>query len=233
MIGAGVGRLGEVFSPDSSACLSVVLFDEIEKAHPVLWNTLLGILEGGVVTLGDNSTTRFAQSIVILTSNVGSRQMDELMERTPIGFVAPGPGSRPRTENLEAAALLAARQMFPLEFLNRMDETLVYRTLGPRQLDAIFDKFLEDLHQRMVHQATYPLLVKVQSEARRFVVSRGTDPALGARPLRRAMDTELVAPLSRLIAAGLVKRGDTVLVEREGDGLAFYRDEAPRRAIVA
>ncbi len=233
MLGEDQGRLGEVFPAARDKCLSVLLFDEIEKAHPIVWNTLLGILEGGLVTLGDNSTTDFTRSIVILTSNAGSSELNELMQRSVIGFSPPGaePGLQP--DDLEAAVLLAARETFPPEFLNRLDDILVYSALDRCHLDRIFDKFLDDLHDRAVRQAGFPLLIHVSPEAKRLIVTRGTDPALGARPLRRAVDTEPVAPLSRLIASRSLTPGDLVHVERKGSELAFYRDRRGGVATVA
>jgi ATP-dependent Clp protease ATP-binding subunit ClpA len=213
--------------------LSIVLFDEIEKAHPVLWNGLLGILEGGVLTLGDGSTTNFTRSIVILTSNVGSWQLHEMFQRTPIGFLARGADAEPDADDLESAVVLGARETFPPEFLNRLDEMLVYSALDVGQLDLIFEKFLGDLHDRAVNQAGCPLLIKVTPEAKRLIITRGTNLMFGARPLRRAVDTELVAPLSRLIAARRVEPGDVIHVTRKGRELVFYRDRAEQDSVVA
>ena len=233
MIGEDKGRLGEIFPAARGKCLSVVLFDEIEKAHPIVWNALLGILEGGLVTLGDGCTTDFTRSIVILTSNAGSSQLSELMARSVIGFSQPAAEPGPQADDLEAAVLLAARETFPPELLNRLDDVLVYAALERRHLERIFDKFLADLHHRAVSQAGFPLLIRVSPEAKRLIVTRGTDPALGARPLRRAIDAELVAPLSRLIASRSLTPGDVVHVERKGSELAFYRDKRMKAATVA
>ena len=233
MIGEDKGRLGEIFPAARDKCLSVVLFDEIEKAHPIVWNALLGILEGGIVTLGDGSTTDFTRSIVILTSTAGSSELSELMARSAIGFSRPGAEPGLEEDDLEAAVLLAARETFPPELLNRLDDVLAYAALEPRHLERIFDKFLADLHGRAVSQAGFPLLIRVSPEAKRLIVTRGTDPALGARPLRRAIDAALVAPLSRLIASRSLTPGDVVHVERKGSELAFYRDKRGKAAIVA
>ncbi len=219
---AGEGALDGTFPARKKEYLSVVLFDEIEKAHPVLWNAMLGILEGGILTLGDNSATDFTRSIVVMTSNVGSREMNALVERRPVGFGSAN-NTRPQRVDLQQAALSAAREMFPLEFLNRFDDTLVFSPLEPKHLDLIFDKFLADIHVRAIHRAGVPLLIKVSAAAKSLILRRGTNLAFGARPLRRAMESELVDPLSRLIASQRVKPGDVVEVERKGDRLAFYR----------
>jgi ATP-dependent Clp protease ATP-binding subunit ClpC len=210
------------------APLSVILFDEIEKAHPAVWNAMLGILEDGRLTLGDNTTTDFTQSIVLMTSNVGSREMTEAIEKPPLGFRVNGPSS----VDVQHTALAAARRLFPLEFLNRFDEILIYRPLDHEQLERVFEKFLSELHVRALKQAGVPLLIRISTDARDAIIARGTDLALGARPLRRAVESELVDPLSRLIAAHQIAAGDVIEVEREGDSLGFYRTPAETTVVI-
>ena len=123
--------------------------------------------------------------------------------------------------------------MFPFEFLNRLDEVLVYSPLGSEQLDKIFDKFLSGIHERTLREAGLPLLIKPSPEAKDLVIERGTDARYGARPLRRAMEKYLVDPLSRLIASKAVHPGDVLEVEREADGLVFFRTSRRGGAIVA
>ena len=232
MVGEGMSGLNEVFPPEERKYLSVVLFDEIEKAHPILWNAMLGILEGGTLTLGDNSTTDFTRSIIVMTSNVGTREMSELLERRTVGFRTEAEQLHPEAKDLNQTALSAARQLFPLEFLNRFDDILVYSALERSNLEQIFDKFLNDIHTRAINQAGVPLLIKVSSEAKSLILDRGTDLLFGARPLRRAMEVELVDPLSRLIASHEVNAGDVVEVEREDNHLAFYRKQNAETALV-
>ena len=233
MIGEGVDGLNEIPSPEERKYMSIVLFDEIEKAHPILWNAMLGILEGGTLTLGDNSTTDFTRSIIVMTSNVGTREMSELMERRPMGFRTEADEQQPHAQYLDQAALSAARQLFPLEFLNRFDEILVYSSLQRDDLEQIFDKFLGDIHTRAFNQAGVPLLIKVSPEAKSLILDRGTNLLFGARPLRRAIEAELVDPLSRLIASHKVNPGDVVEVELKGNNLAFYRRQSTDKALVA
>ena len=134
--------------------------------------------------------------------------------------------------DLDKTALSAARQTFPLEFLNRFDEILVYSALQREHLEKIFEKFLTDIHVRAISQAGVPLLIKVSREAKAVILERGTDLLLGARPLRRAMEVEIVDPLSRLIASQRLRPGDVVDIERKGDGLEFYRRQAAETALV-
>ncbi len=221
--GEGLGFVERIFSADQNKYLSVILFDEIEKAHPTIWNALLGILEDGMLTIGDNSTTDFTRSIILMTSNVGSREMGEALEHPPMGFHSKSDGSDLESANLRDLALTAAKERFPFEFLNRFDEILAYSALGTEHLEKIFDKFLAEIHERALKQAGVPLLIKVSQEAKHMIIERGTDLRFGARPLRRAIEKELVDPLSRFIASEKLYPGDVVEVELEADRLAFYR----------
>jgi len=233
MLGEGDAGMNASFSAEDGSYLSVVLFDEIEKAHPMVWNALLGILEDGMVTLGDNSTTDLTRSIIMLTSNAGSGELSKLLEHHPIGFRKADQQPETAIRDLRQIALSEAEAVFPFEFLNRLDEVLVYSPLGGEQLDKIFDKFLSDIHERTLREAGLPLLIKPSPEAKELVIERGTDARYGARPLRRAMEKYLVDPLSRLIASKAVHPGDVLEVEREADGLVFFRTSRRGGAIVA
>ncbi len=212
-----------IVAGDPDACVSVLLFDEIEKADPALWNALLGVLEDGTLTLGNNQTTDLTGSIILLTSNVGSAELGRFLERAPVGF---GRDDRSTAETDDAVVeltLKAARESFPAEFLNRFDEVLVYSALEEEDLEAIFDKFLAEVHDRALKYAGVPILIRPTPAARRWIVERGTDLRLGARPLRRAVESELVDPLSRLIAAESVEPGDVVDIDVEEGRLVFFR----------
>ena len=202
--------------------VSVILFEETEKAHPLLWNALLGILEDGVLTLGNNQMTDFTRSIILMTSNVGSREMQGVAERRRIGFRPDSP--KGRVQSLQEVAQLASRHLFPAEFLNRFDQILVYSPLRRRHLSAIFDRMLGELHQRILSSA-FPLLIKVSSQAKKLIIEEATDLQFGARPLRRAVESEIVDPVSRLIASQKVHAGDVVEVKMEHNQLVFYRSQ--------
>jgi ATP-dependent Clp protease ATP-binding subunit ClpA len=211
---------------------SIILFDEVEKAHPTLWNALLGILEEGRVTLGNNTTTDLTRSVILMTTNVGSREMGHAIGRVPLGFAASEAavaGALP----LEEIVGTAARQVFPVEFLNRFDETLVFSPLGGAELDLIFDKFLGAVNERAHEQAGVPLLIKTSEKAKSLVIEAGTDAVLGARPLRRAIERMIVDPVSRLLACGQIGAGDVVEVECEKSKLRFYRLPRSTHTIVA
>lgn len=224
-IRARVGLVGEQQGQSSmkgDPPLSIILFDEIEKAHPTVWNAMLGILEEGQLTLGNNTTADFTRSIVLMTSNAGSREMSAALSRPPLGFHAP----QPVAVDVHRAALDAARALFPLEFLNRFDNILVYHALERQHLERVLDKFLAELHVRALRQAGVAVLIRISPEARNAIIARATDLTLGARPLRRAVEAELVDPLSRLIAAHRIAPGDVIEVERDGDQLSFFRTGA-------
>ncbi len=212
---------------------SVVLFDEIEKAHPTLWNALLGILEDGMLTLGNNETTDFTRSIILMTSNVGSHAMGELLEHsTVVGFEA---GADDPTGSLavQNLAMTAARESFPPEFLNRFDEVLVYCALEREHLDTILDKFIGDLHRRALVQARVPLRIQLSAAARALIIDAGTDPRFGARPLRRAFERHVVDPISQLLAGNALGAGDVVEIDVSDGELAFYRRGRFQRELVS
>ena len=210
--------------------LSIVLFDEIEKAHPMVWNALLGILEDGQLTLGNNQTVDFTRSIVLLTSNVGGREMSALLDPDRLGFRSVAAPQLKSTTSLSETAVAAARKTFPAEFLNRFDEIRVYSPLSREALEKILDRFLNDLHERTL-AAGVPMTLRLSPEARTFVLERGTDPRYGARPLRRAIEHELVDPLSRLVVAERLVPGDKVEVDVEDGALAFFRVPGERERV--
>lgn len=224
------GFADRICGGDAECFVSLVLFDEIEKADPKVWSGLLGILDEGVVTLGDNTTTDFRHSIILMTSNVGSQEMAHYADHRPLGF---GGGKTTTPGDVEELARTAARNHFPPEFLNRFDEVLVYRPLERETLEGIFDKFLDELHARAMNNAGIPLPIKVSDEARELVLEAGIDRRFGARPLRRAFEREVVGPLSDLIAAEILAKGDVVHVEREEDRLEFYRSRRSGSKLVA
>lgn len=219
-IGQGRYGLHEIFSPEDGESLSIILFDEVEKASPLFWNTLLGILEEGSLTLGNNQTTDFTRAIILLTSNVGSREMSESLKRRSIGFQPTGEDRR--EETLSSLAAQAATRVFPPEFLNRLDEVLVYTPLTRKSLDTIFDRMLQDVHRRLL-DAGYAVLIRVEPEARDSIVSRAARQELGARPLRRLIESQIVDPIARLAVSSNLHPGDVVRAELKDDSIVFSR----------
>src|ERR1700736_6363500 len=196
--------------------LSFVLFDEIEKASDALWNLLLGILDKGTLTLGDNHKVDFSSSMVFLTSNLGAAEMSSLVSPR-LGFQAPsldGAGCNGKlSARISSAGIAAARRKFTPEFINRLDKMVVFKSLGNEELRRIVDIELEMVQQRIqTAAASEPFVVNVTDTAREFLLMEGTDFRYGARHLKRAIERLLVHPLSNLMASGQIDRGDRIRV---------------------
>ena len=183
---------------------SVVLFDEIEKAHPEVFNVLLQILDDGRMTDGHGRTVDFKNTIVIMTSNVGSHFIQEL-------------SGKDRAE-MERRVSEALRATFKPEFLNRIDETIIFHNLSEDQIGAIVDIQVGYLSDRLAEKNIELVLT---DSARAFLAKRGYDPAYGARPLRRAIQKYLENPLSLEMLKGAINEGDRVSAEVEDDTLVF------------
>jgi ATP-dependent Clp protease ATP-binding subunit ClpC len=200
---------------------SVVLFDEIEKAHPDVFNMLLQILDDGRLTDGKGRVVDFKNTVVIMTSNVGS----ETIAKQPLGFTAKI-GS-PEGADLEQRLLEELRKAFRPEFLNRVDEIIVFKRLTVEQLEQIVDLLLGRLRGLAMGQA---MGLQVTEEARRFLVERGTDVQYGARPLKRAIQRYVENPLSSELLRGTFGPGDTIVVDAGADELRFSKAPAAERA---
>jgi ATP-dependent Clp protease ATP-binding subunit ClpB len=192
---------------------SVVLFDEIEKAHPEVFNTLLQVLDDGRLTDGQGRTVNFTNTVIIMTSNIGSHWIKEL--------------------GIEAAQDRVMEELnrhFRPEFLNRIDETILFRALTREHLQQIVDiqlgkvkKFLTQRH----------LQLEVTPEAKMHLAEEGFDPVLGARPLKRVIQRRIQNPLAMRILKGEVKEGDRVAVEVAPSGELVFRREPAAEVVAA
>jgi ATP-dependent Clp protease ATP-binding subunit ClpB len=201
--------------------VSFVLFDEIEKASDALWNLLLGILDKGTLTLGDNRKVDFSQSLIFMTSNLGATEMSNLL-RPRLGFAtsnversaSDGEVSEEMTGKLSRAGLEAARRKFTPEFMNRIDKVVVFRPLGSEQLQKILGLELAQLQQRIIRApGSVPFVMNLTEPARAYMLNEGTDMKYGARHLKRAIERSLVHPLSNLIASEQIRAGDLVSID--------------------
>jgi ATP-dependent Clp protease ATP-binding subunit ClpA len=195
--------------------LTLVLFDEIEKASDALWQLLLGILDKATLTLGDNRRVDFSKCMVIMTSNLGAREMSELISGG-IGF-APGKGAKnPHDTEVDQkiyrTAVEAARRKFSPEFMNRIDKVVVFRSLKEHHLRAILDLELQAVQDRIMLSAGTKFVFQCSSEAKDMLLEEGIDFKYGARHLKRAVERFLVYPLSNLVATGQIGLGDLVFV---------------------
>jgi len=196
---------------------SVVLFDEIEKAHPDVFNVLLQILEDGRLTDGKGRTVDFRNVVVIMTSNVGATSM----HRTTLGFGADD--EEDSYEKMKERILSDLKQTFRPEFLNRVDDIIVFHPLNEEHISKIVEIMLEELNQRL---AEYDLKVEVSEEARAALVKEGFDPAFGARPLRRVIQKRLEDNISEEMLQGKIAPGDTITVTIK-DGQYQFQPRQP------
>lgn len=198
--------------------LSLVLFDEIEKASDSLWQLLLGILDKATLTLGDNRRVDFSRAMVIMTSNLGAREMSELISGG-IGF-APGKGAKnPNDTDVDQkiyrTAVEAARRKFSPEFMNRIDKVVVFRSLKEHHLRQILDLELQAVQDRIMQSAGTKFVFQCSEPAKDSLLREGLDFKYGARHLKRSVERFLVYPLSNLVATGQIGLGDLVNVDMD------------------
>ena len=213
LIGAPPGYVGydeggQLTEAVRSKPYAVVLFDEVEKAHPEVLNVLLQVLDDGRITDGQGRTVDFKNTIIILTSNLGSELLLSGMDRD--GTVTP-----------EAEAQLHAllKTKFRPEFINRLDEIVFFRPLTAENMDRIVDLLLEDLRGRLKQQG---LSLTVTPEAKSLIIERGSDPLFGARPLKRFIQSHVESLLAKHIIAASPKEGTVLTVDAEGSELIVY-----------
>jgi len=192
--------------------LTLVLFDEIEKASDALWQLLLGILDKATLTLGDNRRVDFSNCIVILTSNLGAREMSKVTEGK-IGFALPAVPSTELDIKLEKIGVEAARRKFSPEFINRLDKVVVFRSLSEEALRRILELEIERVQYRIIESGCARFVLCCTEEAKDFLLVEGYDRRYGARPLKRAIERYLIIPLSNLIATEQIVSGDVVLAD--------------------
>jgi len=207
--------------------LSILLFDEIEKASDSLWQLLLGILDKATLTLGDNRRVDLSQCIIIMTSNLGACEMSNMVDG--------GLGFAQKTTQVDASfddkinrsAVDAARRKFSPEFMNRIDKSVVFRTLRSEHLQQILEIELGMVQQRIlmasaVNQFVFSCTPKVKS----FLLHEGTDPKYGARHLKRAIERHIVFQLANLVATGQIKLGDFIRIDLSPEGKLMFIKEA-------
>ena len=200
---------------------SVVLFDEIEKAHPEVFNILLQVLEDGRLTDAQGRTVNFRNTVLIMTSNVGARQLQR-SER--IGFHVGDAAEQARSEYeaMKDRVTGELRRTFRPEFLNRVDDIIVFHSLQREHIHQIVDIMVKEVREQLQER---DIELVVDQATKDFLVDRGFDPEFGARPLRRAIQRYIENPLSDHILAGTFKDGDTVVVTVRGEALEFQRKE--------
>jgi ATP-dependent Clp protease ATP-binding subunit ClpA len=210
--------------------LSLVLFDEIEKASDSLWKLLLGILDKGTLTLGDNRRVDFSRSLIIMTSNLGAREMSELMKGR-IGFAAAqqlnnfDKSQIDLDEKIQRTAIQAASRNFSPEFMNRIDKIVVFHSLNQGHLRQILDLELRALQGRIMRSARTQFFFSCSDSVKELLLREGTDSRYGARHLKRSIERLLVMPMSNLVASGQICFGDSIDVDLDhsGSDISFAR----------
>ncbi len=206
--------------------LSLLLFDEIEKASDSLWQLLLGILDKAVLTLGDNRRVDLSQCLIVMTSNLGAGEMSGLVDRG-LGFaskvVAIDAGL---DQKMNRTAVAAARRKFSPEFMNRIDKVVVFKTLRAEHLQEILEIELASVQQRILRAGgARQFAFHCTPQVKQFLLAEGVDPRYGARHLKRAIERHLVFPLANLLATGQIGLGDVIRVEMTpGEGLRFVKE---------
>jgi ATP-dependent Clp protease ATP-binding subunit ClpB len=219
LIGAPPGYVGyeeggQLTEPVRRRPYSVILFDEIEKAHPDVFNTLLQILDDGRLTDGQGRTVDFKNTVIVLTSNLGTAELAEIEDRRDLD-------AEQKRELMQQTAMLALRHHFKPEFINRLDDIVVFKRLSRDQLRRIVDIQLGLLRDRLAQR---DLSLEISEAAKDRLAELGWDPQFGARPLKRAIQKQLEDQLALRVLAAEFMPGDLIYVDRTADGqLSFER----------
>ncbi len=198
---------------------SVVLFDEMEKAHPDVFNMLLQIMDSGRLTDAFGRTVDFRNTIIIMTSNVGAKHF---FKGVSLGFG----DEESEFEKVKDEVMRIFRKRFPPEFVNRIDHIVVFRPLGEREVEAILDIMIDELRELLKEKT---LDIELTTKAKRWLIERGYDPQFGARPLRRAIERFLVDAISEKILKGEFIEGDVILVDVSRNNLVFKKKDVAKR----
>ena len=210
--------------------VSLVLFDEIEKASDALWQLLLGVLDKATLTLGDNRRVNFSQCVIVMTSNLGAREMSKLVDGG-IGFTS-AQRSHGLTdwgnkidEKIQRTAVQAASRNFAPEFMNRIDKVVVFHSLNEHHLRQILELELSALQDRIMSSANTKFVFHCSDAVKEMLLHEGVDYRYGARHLKRSIERLLVLPISNLLATGQVDLGDLIYVDLDesGEDVAFSK----------
>jgi ATP-dependent Clp protease ATP-binding subunit ClpC len=212
----GYGEGGQLTEKVRRNPYTVLLLDEIEKAHPDVFNLLLQILDDGRLTDAQGRTVSFVNTIIIGTSNIGSE--DITREYTSIGFATPVPSGK--YEEIKKRVMREVKKVFKPELLNRIDDLIVFHQLDPHHIRSIVDLVLVDLEGRLADQG---LLIQVSTAVKEKLAADGYDPLFGARPLKRAVEAQLENVLAQKLIAGEFFKGDTVRVNVVDGQIVFHR----------
>nr|MBP9869446.1 AAA family ATPase [Patescibacteria group bacterium] len=200
---------------------AVVLLDEVEKAHPDIFNTLLQVLDDGRLTDGKGRTVSFKNTIIIMTSNIGSdRILDWGTRRGEIGFNDAEAEEKLDDEKMRSQILELLRDHFRPEFLNRIDESIVFQALSKKDLTKIVELQLASVAERLAQKR---ITLSFTAKAKELIAEKGYDPAYGARPLKRAIQDLVLDELALKIVEGAFSDGDSITVDAKADKILFKK----------
>ena len=199
---------------------SIILFDEVEKAHPDVFHMLLQVLEDGRLTDGQGTVTDFRNTIIIMTSNAGANHLRST--KGLIGFAVGQSVAETESERAKKRVMEEVKKLFKPEFLNRVDDMIVFNALGEPELTKIVDILLRDVKERLAEQK---IGLAISPSAKRVLIAKGTDAKFGARPLRRAIQKNIEDALAERLLAREFIAGDTISVRKSGDGLDFVKKD--------
>jgi ATP-dependent Clp protease ATP-binding subunit ClpC len=203
----------------------VVLFDEIEKAHPDIFNSLLQVLEEGRLTDGQGRVVDFKNTVIIMTTNLGTKDITG----GPVGFTLEG-NEEASYQSMKAKVVEELKKNFKPEFLNRVDETIVFPQLNHAELMQIVGLFVKRLGERMMDR---DMSIGVSERAKEQLITLGWDPTMGARPLRRAVQQNVEDPLSERILQGELSPGQHVEVDFDGNEFTFATTKPASEPVAA
>ena len=192
---------------------SVLLFDEIEKAHPDVLNMLLQILDDGRLTDSHGRTVNFKNCVIIMTSNIGARL---ITEKKTLGFSSGDNKEEKEYENIKKEVMLEVKKGFRPEFINRIDEIIVFQRLTEEELGQIVDIMIKQVKHRIYEKN---IKLEIDEAAKKLIIKKGTDAKYGARPLRRAIQNMIEDKLAEEILEGNLKSGNTALITAKSDDI--------------
>jgi ATP-dependent Clp protease ATP-binding subunit ClpA len=215
---------------------SVILFDEIEKGQPELWNLLLQIMEDGeIMLLNGGRRVSFQNSIVVLTTNIGAKEMVDYLDRRTIGFRTPQQDVEATGRQIYQIGFEALQKVFQPEWINRLDEIIAFRPLSSDILRMVLERMLNECNDQYLRHG---VSLELTDDAKEYVLQKGFDPRFGARPLRQQLLKLIEAPLADLLASGGIPYGSRVVVmatgiDRHGQALEFMYKDAPELLLQA
>jgi ATP-dependent Clp protease ATP-binding subunit ClpC len=219
---AGTNSWGKkLYNHEKEEYLSIVLFDEIEKAHHKIWTSLLSVMDDGFLVLGKNETVSFKNSIIIMTTNVGSQEIDKTLKGSVVGFNISDENKK--QGDVKKRAFEEVKAHFPPEFCNRFDEVVAFKMLTPVDIEKIIGVQLKYFFKDLV-EAKIPLYIRYTDAFIKFIAKEGFNQQYGARHLNRVIKNKLISPLSKLLTTEQLIVGDVMTVDLDETGVLFIRE---------